>query len=119
MVLGITSLGLLLFSAGFSSVISLACAIVAIPFGRKGKRRVDQGETRKGRAFAQAGYITGIVGVALSILATIGWVLFFVVIGNTAGSFDSNFYDDFDFEPQSAPLVALRLTASLAWAATA
>jgi hypothetical protein len=118
MVLGITSLGLLLLSAGFSSVISLACAIVAIPFGRKGKRLVDEGATRKGRGFAQAGYITGIVGVALSILATIGWVLFFVLIENFSSEFDSNFYDDFDFEQQSAPLIAVRLTASLTRAVT-
>jgi hypothetical protein len=52
------------------------------------------------------------VGVALSIVATVLWVLFFVLIEDFATELDGNFYDDLELEPQSAPLVAVRLTAS-------
>lgn len=75
LVLGIVSLALLLVSVGFSSIISLGCAIAAIALGRKGRRLVDGGETRKHRGLAQAGFIMGIIGVVLSILATIFWTL--------------------------------------------
>lgn len=73
--LGVVSLGLLLISFGFSTILSLGLSIGAIFLGHKGKQRVDRGETQKHRGFAQAGFITGLVGVPLSLAATAGWVL--------------------------------------------
>ena len=67
--------GLLIISVGFSTIISIACAIVGIVYSRKGKRKVDAGETPKHRGLAQAGFIIGWVSLALSILATIAWAL--------------------------------------------
>jgi hypothetical protein len=70
--------GLLIISGGFSSVISIACAIVGIVYSRKGKRKVDAGETPKHRGLAQAGFIIGWISLALSLLATIAWTLILV-----------------------------------------
>jgi len=77
-VLGIASLAMLLVTFGFSTILSLACSIVAIFLGRKGKQKVDRHETRKHRGLAQAGFITGLIGAPLSILATVAWVLVFL-----------------------------------------
>jgi hypothetical protein len=79
LVLGIVSLALLLVSVGFSTIVSLGCAIPAIFLGRKGRDLVDSGRTRKHRGLAQAGFIMGIVGTILSILATVFWVLVIVL----------------------------------------
>jgi hypothetical protein len=70
--------GLLIISGGLSSVISIACAIVGIVYSRKGKRRVDAGETPKHRGLAQAGFIIGWISLGLSLLATIAWTLILV-----------------------------------------
>ena len=63
----------MIISAGFSTIISLACAIVGIVYSRKGKKKVDAGETPKHRGLAQAGFIIGWISLGLSILATIAW----------------------------------------------
>jgi hypothetical protein len=78
-VFSLVSLGLLVISAGLSTIVSLGCAIVGIVCGRNGKRKVDAGETPKHRGLAQAGYIIGWVSLVLSVLATIGWILFIVL----------------------------------------
>jgi hypothetical protein len=74
-VFSLVSGGLLIISGGFSSIISIACAIVGIVYSRKGKRKVDAGETPKHRGLAQAGFIIGWVSLGLSLLATIAWTL--------------------------------------------
>lgn len=78
-VFALVSLGLLVISAGLSTIVSLGCAIVGIVCGRNGRRKVDAGETPKHRGLAQAGFIIGWVSLVLSILATIGWILFIVL----------------------------------------
>ena len=77
-VFSLVSGGLLIISAGFSSIISIACAIVGIVYSRKGKRKVDAGETPKHRGLAQAGFIIGWISLGLSLLATIAWTLILV-----------------------------------------
>ena len=89
-VLSIVSLGLLVISAGLSTVVSLGCAIAGIICGRNGKRKVDAGETPKHRGLAQAGYIIGWVSLALSILATIAWIIVLIVAINDPSSFDDS-----------------------------
>ena len=78
-VLSIVSLGLLFISVGLSSIVSIGCAIGGIVCGRNGKQKVDSGQTPKHRGLAQAGYIIGWVSLALSVLATIGWILFIIL----------------------------------------
>jgi hypothetical protein len=85
-VLSLVSGGLLVISAGFSSVVSIVCAILGIVYSRKGKRKVDAGETPKQRGLAQAGFIIGWVSLGLSILATVAWILIFVLAATDNGS---------------------------------
>jgi hypothetical protein len=103
-VFSLVSGGLLIISGGFSTIISIACAIVGIVYSRKGKRKVDAGETPKQRGLAQAGFIIGWVSLALSILATIAWslVLAFAIAD-----------DDFDWgtEPDTVRVTAAALIA--------
>jgi hypothetical protein len=88
-VFSLVSLGLLVISAGLSSIVSVGCAIAGIILGRNGKRKVDTGKTPKHRGLAQAGFIIGWVSLALSVLATIGWILFIVLAATD---------DDFQWE---------------------
>jgi uncharacterized membrane protein len=83
---------LLFFTAGLSSIVSLVLGIVAIPYSRKGKRVIAEGKTRKHKDLANAGYVTGIVVIVLSILATITWVLIFALVD--WDSVDSSSPDD-------------------------
>jgi hypothetical protein len=102
-VLSIVSLGLLIISAGLSTIISIGCAIAGIICSRNGKRKVDAGETPKHRGLAQAGFIIGWVGLGLSILATIFWV---VVIVIAATSDDPN-NDPFETATAVARVIGL------------
>ncbi|MFI7404759.1 DUF4190 domain-containing protein [Streptomyces sp. NPDC049541] len=47
-------------------IVSLVLGVLAVVFGVKGKRRADRGEANN-RGQAQAGFITGIVGIVLGI----------------------------------------------------
>jgi hypothetical protein len=69
-VLSLVSAGLLLISGGLSSLISVGCAIAAIIYGHKGRKKVDAGETPRHRGLAQAGFVIGIVSLVLSVIAT-------------------------------------------------
>lgn len=90
-VFSLVSGGLLFITAGFSSVISIACAIVGIVYSRKGKRKVEAGETPKHRGLAQAGFIIGWVSLGLSVLATIAWALVLAfAIADDNWDWDSN-----------------------------
>ena len=68
----VVSLGLLFF-------INLPCSVAAWVLGVQGKRRVDRGETLGHRGLAQAGLVTGVIGVGLGVLGIVGWVLLFVL----------------------------------------
>ena len=78
-VLSLVAGGLLLISFGLSSIVSIACGALGIVYSRKGRMKVDAGETPKHRGLAQAGFITGIVTVALSVLATAFWLLILIL----------------------------------------
>jgi hypothetical protein len=77
LILGIAGLVLFVFPSGFGLVFvfNLPASIAAWVLGARGKRRVDRGETHEHRERAQAGMILGIVGVAIGILAIVGWAL--------------------------------------------
>jgi hypothetical protein len=72
-VLSVVSGGLLLISFGFSSIVSVICSILGMVYSRLGKRKVEAGETTKHAGLAQAGWIVGIVGLVLALLATAAW----------------------------------------------
>jgi hypothetical protein len=99
-VFSLVSLGLLVISAGLSTIVSIGCAIAAIVCSRNGKKKVDAGETPKHRGLAQAGYIIGWVSLGLSILATIAWA---VVLGFAIAD------EDFNIDPEETRSAVLRL----------
>jgi hypothetical protein len=80
--LSVGSLSLLVLSAGFLAPISFGLAIAGFFVGRSGRGRVQRGETSRNEGLAKAAVIIGIVGVAVSVLATLAWVLVFVSAGN-------------------------------------
>jgi len=94
-VLSLVSGALLLLSAGLSSVVSLGCAVAGMIYSRKGKQKVDAGETPKNRGLAQAGWVIGIICLVLSILATAGWILL-LVLALTDDEVNNDFNNDFN-----------------------
>jgi len=102
----------LVFSLGFSSIISLVCGVLGIIFGRKGKRNVEEGATRRHGGLAQAGFVTGIVGAALSVIATALWVILFIAADDFEQDFDRDFQQGID--QSSAVVVVARLATVLA-----
>jgi hypothetical protein len=84
-VFSVVGVSLLFLTAGLSTIVSLGCAITGIVCSRIGKRKVDAGETPKHRGLAQAGFIIGWVGLGLSILAIIGWILVLAIGGADDG----------------------------------
>jgi hypothetical protein len=103
-VLSLVAGGLLIISGGVSTIISIACAILGIVYSRKGKKKVDAGETPKHRGMAQAGFIIGWVSLFLSILATIAWAL---VLAFAIADDDFNW----DTEPNTVTVTAAVLRA--------
>jgi hypothetical protein len=104
-VLSLVAGGLLLVSGGISSIVSLGLSIFGIVQSRRGKRKVQSGETTRNAGLAQAGFIIGIVSLVLSILATIAWIAIVVLI-----AVDEEFRDDFENEfDDSNAITALRI----------
>ena len=97
--LGVGSLALLLMSVGFLWPLTLGGSIAAIFVGRNGMKKVDAGETRKHRGLGQAGFITGIIGTILSLLALAACA---AILAS-----DDEFFEDLerDFETTRAALI--------------
>jgi hypothetical protein len=89
--LSLISGGLLVLSAGLSSIISIACAGFGIFYSRRGRQKVDRGETPVNRGLAQAGFVIGIIAMVLSVLATAGWAVLGVLYAT-----DDQFRNDFN-----------------------
>ena len=94
-VLAMSSIGLLVISAGLSSIVSIVCAALAIYYSHKGKQRVARGETPKNAGLAQAGFVSGIIALVVSLLATLAWVLV-IVFAATDEEFRRDLEDDFE-----------------------
>jgi hypothetical protein len=92
-VLSIVSVALLFLSAGLSSLVSVGCSIFGIVYSRKGKTKVEKGETAKNAGLAQAGFIVGIVSLCLAALATLIWTAVLI-----AAVSDEEFRDDLERE---------------------
>jgi hypothetical protein len=115
--LSLISGGLLVLSAGLSSIVSITCAGFGIFYSRRGKQKVDRGETPVNRGLAQAGFVIGIIAMVLSVLATAGWVVIGVLYAT-----DDSFRNDFNngngngsgFEPTARlAVVGIRVAATL------
>jgi hypothetical protein len=99
-VFSVVAVSLLVLSFGLSTIVSLGFSIAGIVCSRIGKRKVDAGETPKHRGLAQAGFIIGWVGVGLSILAIVAWIL---VLAIGAGD------DGFRIDPEETRRAAARV----------
>lgn len=82
LVLGIAGIAVTLMFAGFLFIVSIPCSIAAWVLGVKGKRIAAPDPNLEpmrpgGRGLAQAGLITGIIGLVLAVLAIVFWVLLF------------------------------------------
>jgi len=88
---------LLLITAGLSSVISIVCAALGVFYSRRGKQRVDRGETPKHRGLAQAGFVIGLVSLGLAVLATLLYVAVLVLV-LTNDDFQRDFEREFERE---------------------
>ena len=93
--LSVAAGALLLISIGFSSLVSVLCAGLGIFYSRRGRSRVDRGETPKHRGLAHAGFIVGIVSLVLAVLATAFWTFFLILYAT-----DDEFRRDFDSDPR-------------------
>ena len=107
-VLSMVAIGLLVISVGLSSIVSIVCAALGIYYSREGKLRVERGETPKHGSLAQAGFISGIVTLVLSLLATAFWVLIIVLYAT-----DDEFRRDFENDFESATIVIQYVAAFL------
>jgi hypothetical protein len=94
-VLSLVAAGLLLISVGLSSIVSVVCSGLGIFYSHRGRQRVDRGETPKHRGLAQAGFITGIVTLGFSLVATLAWALILVLYA-TDDEFRRDFEDEID-----------------------
>ena len=106
-VCGVAALALLLVTFGLSTIVSLVCSIVAIFLGRRGKQKLERGETRKHGGLAQAAFITGLIGVPLSIMATVAWVL--IVLSD---DFQEGFEEGLEDSQSSTAVPLLRVAVS-------
>lgn len=116
--LSVVSGTLLLISVGFSSLVSVICAGMGIFYSRRGRSRVDRGETPKHRGLAQAGFIVGIVSLVLSVLATAFWTIF-VIAYATDDEFRRDFNNENEFNGIEAAIRLGALAARQLWALVA
>ena len=80
-VLSVVAAALLVLSFGLSSIVSLLCAVLGIVLSRTGRRNVEEGRTPKHADLARAGFITGVVALVLTVLATAAWIAVLAVDG--------------------------------------
>jgi hypothetical protein len=74
LILGIIGITVLLVSLGLAFLFTLPCSIAAWICAAQARARIAVGETSAGRGHAQAGYILGVLGVVLGVMAMIGWI---------------------------------------------
>ena len=76
---GLTGFGLLIWTNGISTVVSLVLGIFAVVFARNARRNVEEGRTAKHGDLAAGARIAGWITVGCSIAATIVWALVLAV----------------------------------------
>jgi hypothetical protein len=91
-----------LFSGGTLTPLTIPGAIVGMVLARRGKEKVEAGETQKHKDLAQAGFWIGLAVLILSVLSTIAWVLFIVLVASTDSSNDSFNNDSFQDSESSS-----------------
>jgi hypothetical protein len=103
-ILSLVGGGLLLISAGLSTILSVGLSIAGMVLGRQGVRRVDRGETPKNRSLGQAGFWIGLVSLIFSVIATAIWAAV-LIAAISDDEFRRDLENEFD-ESQSLSVVA-------------
>ena len=93
--LGPLSIVLVIFSTGAAFFVSLPCAIAAIVLASVGRRKVDRGETDGFRGLATLGLLTGWIGVILSVLALVAYIVIAVLLDRATDGLDGSIVDRF------------------------
>ncbi|EYT83598.1 membrane protein, partial [Streptomyces sp. Tu 6176] len=78
-------------------VVSLVLGILAVVFGVKGRRRADRGEANN-RGQAQAGFVTGVIGIVLGVA-----VIVLLIIGISVAVHDSDDSDPYYYDGALRP----------------
>jgi hypothetical protein len=108
-VLSLVSGGLLVVSLGLSTIVSVACAVLGLVYSRRGKRRVESGETTRNAGLAGAGWIFSIIALVLSVLATILYTVVAILLAT-----DDEFRNDFEREPDNSETIRACLRVAVA-----
>jgi hypothetical protein len=75
LVLGITGLALLLLTIGTAFVLTIPCSVAAWLLSARARTRIAVGEAEGGASQAKWGYILGIAGVVLGVVAMVVWII--------------------------------------------
>jgi len=75
------------FTLGFSMFFSAPLSIGGLVCGLLGRQKVDQGELSTQRGLAQAGFVLGIIGIVLHVVAVVVGVLIVALFIETLGDF--------------------------------
>jgi hypothetical protein len=75
LVLSITAVVLLLLSAGTLFVLTIPCSIAAWLLSARARTRIAVGEEEGGASQAKWGYILGVAGVVLGVVAMVVWII--------------------------------------------
>jgi hypothetical protein len=107
-VLALVGAGLLVLSVGLLAVVSLVLAILGLVYARRGKRKVESGETTRHRGLAQAGFVTSIVTLVIAAPLTLLEIVFLILYASNE-EFREDFRDEFDeeFDDESLSLATL------------
>jgi hypothetical protein len=87
LVCGIVGLGVLLGTAGLAFLVSLPVSVAALVYGRRGRRAADEAGAGH-RGMAQAGWVLGLAGLGLGVVALVGWGILLSV--------DASFLEDLE-----------------------
>jgi ABC-type Fe3+ transport system permease subunit len=112
-VLAMVGAGLMVLSVLLLSFVCVVLAVLAIVYSRRGKRKVEAGETRKHKGLAQAGYVVGIVTLVIAIPVTLLEIVF-VIAYATDEQFREDFQDDWDQEFNNTILLVVPILRGLA-----
>ena len=88
---------LLLLSVLLLAFVSLILAVIGLVYSRRGKRKVQAGETSKHRGLAQAGFVISIVTLVIAIPVTLLEIVFLIAYA-TDEQFREDFNDELDQE---------------------
>jgi hypothetical protein len=104
---------LMLVSFGFLAFVSVIAAPFGIFYSRRGKRAVDEGQTRKHRGLAQAGFVIGIVTLVISAIVTVLLIIFIVALA-TDEEFRQDFENDGGFDSTTVRAGSLAVRVAVA-----